>query len=587
MVSQLDRLYYQREIQYLDQQGKVFAERYPEIAQYLRLHGTETGARDPHAERIVEAFAFLTGKLQRYLDAQFPELVHSLFEMVYPQYPRPLPSKTLVAFTPRTSMVDKPCLVEAGTELYADELGPDGERYTFTTCWDLWVQPVDLTRVYVDPEAPGDYTMSIELKPHPGVATQDLRWDHLAFTLFGDPSTCQNLFLLLADHLSGITIKGHTVNDPIELIWSGFDHDYETGGAGRFTQLHHLRDFFDYPQRFLFFKLQGLERALAPHGEIDSVQIDFRFSRPFETGIHLREDSVKTHCVVAQNLFTVDCEPFKADAAKLEHALAFASEREDVEIHGVERILATRDKDKVEIRPYYHFERAQLNAPVQWFYTLRRDPAPDRGWDCYARFLDMGHDRPDALDGYTISVRAKCTNRHYAQKLKLTRLNRIAPTVPETITAENITQATAAAWPPLHSPLEWDFLAHLALDFTELGNLDAVKTLLQLYHHHRSDAGTRKIKGLQRAHLERDYAIYRGCCIQGQRLELDVNGSFFASTGEVALFSHVLARFLRAYCPVNSFIKLVLTETETGQVFQRTAWGVSRAQTRDGTLAPL
>ena len=103
------------------------------------------------------------------------------------------------------------------------------------------------------------------------------------------------------------------------------------------------------------------------------------------------------------------------------------------------------------------------------------------------------------------------------------------------------------------------------MDYVALDHLPALKTLLGLYHYSKSDSGERKIKGLSNITVQRDYQIHKGCCIQGQHLCLEINGSFFSSTGDVALFAKVFAHFLRGHCPINGFIKLSVTETGTGK----------------------
>ncbi|CAM2067567.1 type VI secretion system baseplate subunit TssF [Sulfidibacter corallicola] len=576
MVSREDRVYYEEELRYLDQEAAVFAERFPEIARTLGLHARDSGMRDPHAERIIESFAFLTGKLNRYLNAQYPELVHSLFELIYPQYLQPQPARTIVQFTPQQSMLDKPVLVPSGTELYANGLGPNGERYTFTTCWDLWIQPVELERLWVDPDAPGDYTRSIVLRLHPGADAGALEWDKLEFGIYGDPSTMYELFLQFAENINGISLKGiPTQPGDLELEWSGFqgNHDYEIHDKGRLGQLHLLRDYYLYPFRFFFFRIKGLQAILGKLEDVQEVQVDFRFNRPMATGIVIETKNIRLHACVAQNLYKIDCEPFKIDNLRPEFPVIPDSTRADIEVHSVDEVIASYEQDQETVRPYYHFGVKTLNAPRQWFYMHRRDKAIDRGWDFYIRFIDMDHEGPGALQNQVISIRANCTNRHFAQKLKMDQLNRISNKIPETIQVRNIAPASQAFWPPLHSVNEWDFLAHLALDYKELTDIDALRTLLALYNYGKSEAGARKIQGIHEIGIDRDYVVKQGCCVLGQKMELGADSSYFPAVGDIALFTRVFGHFLQGYCPINSFFKLTVTESTTKNQFHWTAWG--------------
>ena len=55
--------YYQYELSYLRSAGSDFARKYPKIARRLDLSHNESS--DPQIERLIESFAFLSGKLQK------------------------------------------------------------------------------------------------------------------------------------------------------------------------------------------------------------------------------------------------------------------------------------------------------------------------------------------------------------------------------------------------------------------------------------------------------------------------------------------------------------------------------------------
>ncbi|WP_180355379.1 type VI secretion system baseplate subunit TssF, partial [Pseudomonas shirazica] len=66
--------------------------------QLARLLGK--GASDPDVERLMEAFAFLTAKLRLKLEDDLPELTHPMLQLLWPNYLRPLPSATIIKFSP-------------------------------------------------------------------------------------------------------------------------------------------------------------------------------------------------------------------------------------------------------------------------------------------------------------------------------------------------------------------------------------------------------------------------------------------------------------------------------------------------------
>ena len=88
--------YYERELALLQAQAGAFARRYPRVA--ARLLPPEDAPQDPHAQRLVQAFALLTARSHKRLDDDLPLFVESLLELLYPQVLRPFPACSIAQF---------------------------------------------------------------------------------------------------------------------------------------------------------------------------------------------------------------------------------------------------------------------------------------------------------------------------------------------------------------------------------------------------------------------------------------------------------------------------------------------------------
>src|ERR1700758_5520433 len=86
--------YYERELAYMRQMGAQFAARYPRVAGRLLLESDR--CEDPHVERLLEGFAFLSARVHLRIDDDFPEITSALLGVVYPHYLRPVPSMSVV-----------------------------------------------------------------------------------------------------------------------------------------------------------------------------------------------------------------------------------------------------------------------------------------------------------------------------------------------------------------------------------------------------------------------------------------------------------------------------------------------------------
>ena len=88
--------YYERELSHLRSLGQEFAQAYPKVAGRLLLEAGK--CEDPHVERLIQAVAFLTARIQHKLDDEFPEITDALLGMLYPHYLAPIPSMSIAQF---------------------------------------------------------------------------------------------------------------------------------------------------------------------------------------------------------------------------------------------------------------------------------------------------------------------------------------------------------------------------------------------------------------------------------------------------------------------------------------------------------
>ena len=83
--------YYNRELSYIRRHAGRFAEAHPKVA--ARGCGSvPEGSEDPHVERLLQGFAYLTARVRHKLDDEFPEITQALLGVLYPHYLTPIPS---------------------------------------------------------------------------------------------------------------------------------------------------------------------------------------------------------------------------------------------------------------------------------------------------------------------------------------------------------------------------------------------------------------------------------------------------------------------------------------------------------------
>ena len=137
--------YYEQELRYLRELGKEFADQHGEVAEGLRMEAGRWA--DPHVERLLEGFAFLSARIHRRIDDDFSEISQALLNIVYPHYLRPIPSMSVVQMEvdPDQGLASG-LLVDAGQSLVSPPTKAEGVRCRFRTCYPVRLWPLKVSR---------------------------------------------------------------------------------------------------------------------------------------------------------------------------------------------------------------------------------------------------------------------------------------------------------------------------------------------------------------------------------------------------------------------------------------------------------
>ena len=144
--------HYESELVFLRRMGAEFAKKYPKVAARLLLD--EEKIEDPHVERMIEAFAFLSGRVNLKLADELPEITESFFNVIYPHFLNPIPSMAISQFvfgSPKDQMtaVQK---IDKGARLYSRPI--DGSPCRFRTAYDVQLVPVEILSAALESNAP-------------------------------------------------------------------------------------------------------------------------------------------------------------------------------------------------------------------------------------------------------------------------------------------------------------------------------------------------------------------------------------------------------------------------------------------------
>ena len=606
--------YYNRELQHAKEMGAEFAREYPKVAGRLGMESTDVA--DPYVERLLEGFAFLAARVQLKIDAQFPEFTQNLLELVYPDYLAPLPSMAITQFEPvlEEGALADGFVIPRHTSLRS--ITGRGERTAceYRTAHDVTMWPLEVTEANYYSSAGALATIGVSkldnvragirlrLRTAGGLAFSDLAIDKLMLYLKGTGQVPYRLYEQLLGNVTAVVVRPKSRKSE----WSDFLPASSLRGAGfessesllppsrrSFEGYRYLKEYFTFPERFLFAELSGLSQSVAKCASTE-LEIVFLFNkRDSELENIVDQKNFALNCTPVINLF-----PKRADRIHLSgreheyHVLPDRTRPMDFEVWSVNEVagFGTSAEPEQEFHPFYACHD-QSALGETGFFTVRRDlrrlssrqskkgPRSSYvGSETFVAIVDPNC-APYRSDLRQLGIKTMCTNRDLPLQMTLGT----GQTDFTLDTGAPVESIRCMAGPTKPKPTlaggdnTWRLISHLSLNYLSLVDSDegdgasALRSLLSLYADENDQVSLRQIEGVRsirtRAVNERlptDGPITFG---RGLEVTLTCDETAFEGIG-VFLLGEVMKEFFAKYVSVNSFTKTVLKSTERGEVMR-------------------
>ncbi|TBV14601.1 type VI secretion system baseplate subunit TssF [Stutzerimonas kirkiae] len=588
--------HYQRELTWLRHAGAGFAERYPKVAQRLELGADE--CNDPHVERLLEGFAFLTARLQRRLDDDYAQFSDALLEQLYPHALRPFPSCAIAQFTPdlHKGNLAQGYPIARGTPLFTtvNERDPlaqhgnlHGQTLHFRTTDHLTLWPIEITEArLLDAEEtcarlPLDYpaqtkaprsALRIVLQCLEGYDWPSLEIERLRIHLSSASSiTNALLYDLLGAHATGIT-QGPSEDEQSPLDGSPVAVGFAAGQSllpeddCTAPGLQLLAEYFTFPEKFAFFDLP------IQAGKISGRQlcIHLLFAHEPPRYLDLQAGDLALGCVPVVNLFSRISEPLRPDGTRSEYRLVADAYREEAtEIHSIRNLQASGANGARPMAPYHGWQHAASGAPLYWHARRVQGMTPGRqGSDLLLSLVDNDFNPREAAAEQTLSAELLCTNRHLAERLPAgTQLHFERPGPVGNV---HLRKTPSRQYQPaLDGPSRWRLVSQLTLNHASLSEgpraLEALREMLALHNLSETPEAFRQIQGIEaldcrRVTEHRGDDAWRGWQ-NGLEVRLRLKPESFTGSSAV-LFSAVLAQFFSLHANANRFVRTVLVQAD-------------------------
>lgn len=592
--------YYERELTYLRRLSSDFAKKYPKVAGRLLLSG-ET-CDDPHIERLIESFAFLTGRIHKKLDDDFPEITNSLLDVIYPHYLRPFPSASIACFNcgNAAAQLTQPARIARHTMLKTRPV--KGVACRFQTAYDTDIWPLRLDHATFE-NAIDTAGLRIQLSRGASAAIRldlsalseqtgldALPLGNVRFFLNGEPSVVAMIREALFSRAAGVWISHAASTEKIELplnviqpVGFGKDETLVAQDARSHRAYQLLMEYFAFPDKFNFvdIDLTGIAGRLPSGTRSIELRIGLANSSRIADGFDLLDriskDNFVLGCTPVINLFRNKAEPIRITGASTSYPVIVDNRHPrayDVyEISRVSRVQQNSESEDVcDFKPFYSLRHGEEHdGPARYWYASYADDSSESSYSLEISLVDSTLD-PQRPETNTLSLDLLCTNRNLPSQLPFG-----LPDGDLFIEGGSIAKTIQFLRKPTHSHrfprgrgAQWRLISHLSLNHLSLSGqgVDAIREILSLYDITRASQNARQISGI--VAIEHGTAMARlagnpfPTFVRGVQIRVVVDESHYAGIG-LFMFAQILDHFFGLYVHANSFTQLSIVSRQTGQ----------------------
>ena len=596
--------YYNEELGHLRGSGGDFAEEFPKIARRLGLDSFNCA--DPYVERLLEGFAFLAARVRMKLDDGFPRLAESILDTVFPGALSPIPAMTITRFIPDLASASLAQGVEIprNTRLQSPIFEGMKAPCEFTTAHPVTLWPLELVeakyltrdiKAYV-PEI-DNATAGIYLKLHCNAKSLSmLSIDSLPVFLHATDGLSYTLLEQLSVDRMAISVKAgnsETVLHPENISFPALDSDNTLlmKHKRQFSGLRMLTEYFTFPERFLFFEINGLKRCIE-NADGQDLEIVILLKRRIEHLAHqVDENNFVLYCSPVVNLFKKRVDRINYDLSKREHHVVKDRTRpQDFEIYSVEG-GEVYDGDNRELFKVHKFYYSSDRDPVEVgnYFSLARRPRissknklPRSSYIGSEVFLSFtGKEFLEKADEiYQVGLDVYCTNRDLPLLVPFGKgTTDFVCEGDYSISSMRVLMSPSSPIPaPSNTDFPWRAVNHLRLNYLSLcqtrdgSPMEALRNILELYCRKENDsASLQKIEGIisiNTRHVTRRMGK-GGAAAFVRGIEVTITFDEHAFTGAGCyLLCNVMHYYLSQYVSINSFVETVMSTKQRSEVFR-------------------
>src|SRR5690554_3054088 len=327
-----DLLYhYEKELAFLKERADEFAKQHPVVAEGLRLE--PNSIEDPLVKQLLSGVAFLNARVQQKISDGFPELTNAILETMYPHYLRPIPSMSIVQFTPASDLDKK---IEITKDTLIKTSSSTGKDCRFNTSYDVDLLPLRITdaklmpRPFVTPGSTRVQGATSVLKISFKTLSHDITVDSLDLT---------KIRVFLNGHSQHIYPLYDLIFTKCVKVVFDMDQGIIPYPKNSYVGYRLLTEYFTFQEKFQFIDIT----------ELENIQ-NKEYGDTLNIYLYLSDSDLELEQQISENNFVLGCTPtiniFKANAEPIslthkEHrypVVADSSRKLETEVYSISSV---------------------------------------------------------------------------------------------------------------------------------------------------------------------------------------------------------------------------------------------------------
>ncbi len=563
--------YFQSELLALKELGQDFSRKNPALAPFLSQDG-----RDPDVERLFEGFAFIAGRLRQKVDDELPELSHSLLQLLWPNYLRPVPSFGIVEFAP-VHLANQAARIPKNAQMHAKAVHRNSAQ--FCTCYDTELTPMVMQQVTFSPQGEGG-SLQFQMCCKDDVTFNDISLSSLRFHFTGDKTTALSLYFSVLALTSSVALVLRDEHDQeierlpvdtslIQAVGFALEQRLQDYPLNCFDGYLLLQEYFCFPQKYLFVDVGGLDvfRFFRRKEQAHTIELQFQLKRTPLTRFRPKKEHVRLNCTPVANVYRAHAIPLRYDQRQTEYkVIPSESDFQSLNILSVDQVTGWLPGD-IGVREFSQFEsfRLQHSQESQPCYRVRYKPGV--GYHATETWLSFTNLGTGGRQAETVSVELTCCDHTLSGVVKEGDIAQPGDGMPQFASFRNITALSATYPPPMMGETLWRIISNMSLNYQSLADKYVLQVVLETYdfpgfYDEKQRRKTRKmldsIVDIRQTKADR---IWQGLSVRGIKTELTLDEKGFLCDGDLYLFATILNELFGCFTSLNTFHQLQVNTT--------------------------